>query len=103
MLLALIVAVIFGIHIFENIFSYFGKSFTNYSFNEANQIYSLEVLSKNKLDILEKNKNLINFYFNKDGNEYSYRLIFRSKKELYQTKETLEIISDIVSVKVDLN
>ena len=52
---------------------------------------------------MEKNKNLINFYFNKDENEYSYRLIFRSKKELYQTKETLEIISDIVSVKVDLN
>ena len=103
MLLALIVAVIFGIHIFENIFSYFGKSFTNYSFNEANQIYSLEVLSKNKLDILEMNKNLINFYFNKDENEYSYRLIFRNKKELYQTKENLEIISDIVSVKVDLN
>ena len=43
MLLALIVIVIFGIYIFDNIFSYFGKSFTNYSFNEANQLYSLEV------------------------------------------------------------
>ena len=103
MLLALIVAVIFGIYIFENIFSYFGKSFTNYSFNEANRMYSLEILSKNKLDIIENNKNLLNLYFNKDNKEYSYRLIFRNKKELYQTKETLDNISDIVSVKVDLN
>ena len=52
MLLALIVIVIFGIHIFDNIFSYFGKSFTNYSFNEANQLYSLEVLSKKKVDLI---------------------------------------------------
>jgi len=103
MLLALIVAVIFGIYIFENIFSYFGKSFTNYSFNEANQIYSLEILSKNKLDLIENNKNLINLYFNKDNKEYSYRLIFRNKKELYQAKNSLESISDIISVKVDLN
>ena len=103
MLLALIVAVIFGIYIFENIFSYFGKSFTNYSFNEANQVYSLEILSKNKLDLIENNKNLINLYFNRNNNEYSYRLIFRNKKELYQAKNSLESISDIISVKVDLN
>ena len=103
MLLALIVIVIFGIHIFDNIFSYFGKSFTNYSFNEANQLYSLEVLSKKKVDLLENNKSLINLYFNKESGEYSYRLIFKNKKELYQVKDTLDKSSDIVSIKLDLN
>ena len=103
MLLALIVIVIFGIYIFENIFSYFGKSFTNYSFNEANQLYSLEVLSKKKVDLIENNKNLINLYFNKENGEYSYRLIFKNKKELYQVKDTLDNSSDIVSIKLDLN
>ena len=103
MLLALIVIVIFGIHIFDNIFSYFGKSFTNYSFNEANQLYSLEVLSKKKVDLIENNKNLINLYFNKENGEYSYRLIFKNKKELYQVKDTLDNSSDIVSIKLDLN
>tara|TARA_B100001248_G_scaffold210755_1_gene164955 strand:- start:3327 stop:3971 length:645 start_codon:yes stop_codon:yes gene_type:complete len=103
MLLALIVIVIFGIHIFDNIFSYFGKSFTNYSFNEANQLYSLEVLSKKKVDLIENNKNLINLYFNKENGEYSYRLIFKNRKELYQVKDTLDNSSDVVSIKLDLN
>ena len=103
MLLALIVLVIFGIHIFENIFSYFGKSFTNYSFNEATQIYSLEVLSKNKIDIIENNENLINFYFDKEKNEFSYRLIFKNKKELAKLKIFLENSSDVLSIKADLN
>ena len=103
MLLALIVLVIFGIHIFENIFSYFGKSFTNYSFNEATQIYSLEVLSKNKIDIIENNENLINFYFDKEKNEFSYRLIFKNKKELAKIKIFLENSSDVLSIKADLN
>ena len=103
MLLALIVIIIFGIHIFDNIFSYFGKSFTNYSFNEANQLYSLEVLSKKKVDLIENNKNLINLYFNKENGEYSYRLIFKNRKELYQVKDTLDNSSDVVSIKLDLN
>ncbi len=103
MLLALIVIVIFGIHIFDNIFSHFGKSFTNYSFNEANQLYSLEVLSKKKVDLIENNKNLINLYFNKENGEYSYRLIFKNRKELYQVKDTLDNSSEVVSIKLDLN
>lgn len=103
MLLTLIVLVIFGIHIFENIFSYFGKSFTSYSFNEANQSYSLEILSKSKLDFIENNKNLINFYCNKNNEEYSYRLIFRDKQELHKIKGSLENISEIISIKADLN
>ena len=60
-------------------------------------------MSKNKIDLIENNKNLINLYFNKNNNEYSYRLIFRNKKELYEAKNSLESISDIISVKVDLN
>ncbi len=103
MLLALIVIVIFGIHIFENIFSYFGKSFTNYSFNEANQSYSLEILSKKKLDHIENNKDLINLYFNKDNEEFLYRLVFKNKKELYKIKVDLEKLSEIISIKADLN
>ena len=103
MLLALIVIVIFGIHIFENIFSYFGKSFTNYSFNEANQLYSLEILSKNKVELIENNENLINLFFNKDNGEFSYRLIFKNKKELYQVKDSLNNLPDIISIKLDLN
>ena len=103
MLLTLIVVVIFGIHIFENIFSYFGKSFTSFSFNEANQAYSLEVLSKKKLDFIEDNKGLINLYFNRDSEEFSYRLIFKDKKELYKVKLSLENISEIISIKADLN
>ena len=103
MLLALIVIVLFGIHIFENIFSYFGKSFTNYSFNEANQLYSLEILSKNKVELIENNENLINLFFNKENGEFSYRLIFKNKKELYQVKDSLNNLPDIISIKLDLN
>ena len=103
MLLALIVIVIFGIHIFENIFSYFGKSFTNYSFNEANQLYSLEILSKNKVELIENNENLINLFFNKENGEFSYRLIFKNKKELYPVKDSLNNLPDIISIKLDLN
>ncbi len=103
MLLALIVIVIFGIHIFENIFSYFGKSFTNYSFNEANQLYSLEILSKKKVELIENNENLINLFFNKENGEFSYRLIFKNKKELYQVKDSLNNLPDIISIKLDLN
>ena len=102
MLLILIVGVTFGITILEKISNYFGKNLTEFSFNEASQIYSIEITSKVKIKELEDNKNLINFYFEKNSEEHFYRLVFKHKKDLNQIKDLLYNNEQVLSIKTDL-
>ena len=55
------------------------------------------------MELIENNENLINLFFNKENGEFSYRLIFKNKKELYQVKDSLNNLPDIISIKLDLN
>lgn len=102
MLLILLVGVTFGITIIEKISNYFGKNLTEFSFNEASQIYSIEITSKVKIKELENNKNLINFYFEKNSKEHFYRLVFKNKNDLNQIKDLLYNNEQVISIKTDL-
>ena len=71
--------VIILVKILQKISNSFGKSFYSMSFNEGNTSNTLEIISKKKIDIIEKSENLANSLSDNDLNEYTYRLNFHNK------------------------
>ena len=67
-----------------------GKKMFSLSFEEGNITHEINIKSKTKIEILENNKNLIQFYQSKDPVQYNYNLVFSEKSELNKLKEKLE-------------
>ena len=78
LLLALILFVVFGIKISDNIVRKFGGSLFQFSFGDGNNPYLLEVTSSEMLSDLKNEKSMIYFYFDKKNNNYIYRFVFKS-------------------------
>ena len=102
-LVVCIVIVIFLVKIFQKISNKFGNSFYSMSFNEGNTTNTLEVISKKKIDIIEKSENLANSLSDNDANEYTYRLNFNNKESLEQFKKKLKDDQDIQKINVVYN
>ena len=79
----------------------YNKSFYNISFNEGVALNSIEVHAKEKIDIIEKNKNLKNTISQPDQNEFIYRLAFENKEQLHAFKKEIEGIKGVK--KIDVN
>ena len=82
LLLVIVFLTIIGIEIFQ----YFGKFF-NYkifqlSFNEGVSNNILEISSTIKNKKIQENKNLVESYYSKSDNLYSYKLVFEKKDDL---------------------
>tara|TARA_X000000368_G_scaffold36990_1_gene26998 strand:- start:592 stop:1230 length:639 start_codon:yes stop_codon:yes gene_type:complete len=67
-----------------------GKKMFSLSFEEGNITHEINIKSKTKIEILENNKNLIQFYQSKDPVQYNYNLVYSEKSELNNLKEKLE-------------
>ena len=67
-----------------------GKKMFSLSFEEGNITHEINIKSKTKIEILENNKNLIQFYQSKDPVQYNYNLVYSEKSELNKLKEKLE-------------
>ena len=76
------------------------KSFFNSSYDEGSIKHIMEVKSKSQIDFLNSNKNLENYYFNKEENFYNYRLLFDDKNTLNLLKDKLNTNSNIQSIDV---
>ena len=100
-LILIVVAVIFGVKIVQRIAKSYNKSFFNLSFNEGVSLHMLEVHSKEKIDLIEKNENLKVLITQPDQNQFIYRLAFENKKQLEVIKDQLEKIKSIK--KIDIN
>lgn len=79
----------------------FNMSFYTTSFNEGTDLNIMEIMATNKIDILEKDKNLKNLIELKDNNEILYRLGFENKNELIKLKNKIETNNNIK--KIDIN
>ena len=87
----------------QSVFKKFNKNFYSLSFNEGNINNVLEIVSKKKLDLIEKNDNLINYFVDTDTGEYSYKLTFSDKKSLEQTRDLLDTEKNITKINVTIN
>ncbi len=81
----------------------FGKSFYNVSFNEGNVSNTLEIVSKKRLDKIEKHENLVNYFSDFESKQYNYRLNFANKESLEKFRDELSKEKDIEKINVVLN
>ena len=81
----------------------FGKSFYSVSFNEGNVSNTLEVVSKKRIEIIEKSENLINYFSDVESSQYNYRLNFTNKESLEKFRDKLSEEKNIEKINVVLN
>tara|TARA_B100000575_G_C22955234_1_gene552274 strand:+ start:145 stop:762 length:618 start_codon:yes stop_codon:yes gene_type:complete len=96
----LIILIVKGI---QTLSKKFGKSFYNISFNEGNVSNTLEIVSKSRIDKIEKSQNLVNSVSDIEGGQFTYRLNFTNKDSLENFKESLIKEKDIEKVNVVFN
>lgn len=96
----LIILIVKGIQILSK---KFGKSFYNVSFNEGNVSNTLEVISKKRVEAIEKSDNLVNYISDINSQQYIYRLNFVNRKSLEDFRDGLAKEKDIHKVNVVLN
>jgi hypothetical protein len=96
----LIILIVKGIQILSK---KFGKSFYNVSFNEGNVSNTLEIISKKRIEAIEKSENLVNYISDINSQQYIYRLNFANKNSLDSFRNSLTEEKDIEKVNVVVN
>ena len=101
-LIALTTLVIIGVKYLQNFFKdKRHKNFYNVSFNEGIDLNQIEIITKQKIDILDVHENLKSLVIDEELNEIIYRLAFEDKKKLNDLKNDLEGNRNIK--KIDVN
>ena len=80
----LIIVVIFGIKIAEVVLKKINIDIYQYSFGDGNLNYTLEINSKEKLEDLLSEHQVINFFHDEENKIFNYRIIFKSKTDLLE-------------------
>jgi len=101
-LFLLVVLVIFGIKIADRFFSIFNISIFQYSFGDGNLAHTLELNTSEEIDNILQSKNVIYFFFDKEKNIYSYRLVFKNQKELLDYQNLLKKEKRVLSIRADM-
>ena len=96
----LIILIVKGI---QTLTKKFGKSFYNVSFSEGNVSNTLEIVSKKRIEAIEKSENLVNYLSDTSSQQYIYRLNFTDKNSLDSFRNSLAEDKDIEKVNVVIN
>tara|TARA_Y100001970_G_scaffold234020_1_gene292080 strand:+ start:7951 stop:8568 length:618 start_codon:yes stop_codon:yes gene_type:complete len=97
------VIIIFLVKFLQIFLNKYGKSFYNISFNEGNTSNTLEIISKERIEYVEKSDFLINSMIDNPGNEFTYRMAFNNKKELQDFKKKLDNQKNVEKINVIYN
>ena len=97
------IIVIFLVKFLQKFSNKFGKSFYNMSFSEGNISNSLEVSSKEKIDLIENSEFLVNSFSDPNAENYTYRLSFNDKDSLQEFKNKLNNNKSIEKINVVFN
>tara|TARA_Y100000816_G_scaffold292471_1_gene287925 strand:+ start:2299 stop:2940 length:642 start_codon:yes stop_codon:yes gene_type:complete len=81
-LTVLLVIVIIIVFVVDKFYSRRGKKIHNLSFEEGNDLFTIEIESNKKLEEIENNNLLINKIFIKEKNFFFYRLTSSNKKDI---------------------
>ena len=77
------------------------ENFYNISFSEGVDLNQVEIVSSDKIAIIEDNKNLKSLIYNSETGEYLYRLAFQDKEPLKDFQSEIENLKSIK--KIDVN
>ena len=102
-LVVVTVIIILVVKLFQILAKKYGKSFYNMSFNEGVSTNTIEITSKGKIDLIEKNEFLISSFDDLDEKKVIYRLNFENKKDLQSFKENLNKVDNIEKINVIYN
>ena len=97
------ILIIILVKIVQKISNKFGKSFYSMSFNEGNTSNTLEVISKKKIEVIEKSEYLVNSLNDNENSQFTYRLSFNDKSSLEEFKSKLNNDQSIQKVNVVYN
>ena len=97
------VIVIILVKVIHNISKKFGKSFYSISFNEGIDTNTLEIITNKRVEIIEKNEQLVNYSSDTVENKYVYRLNFNNRKALEEFKNKLNADKDIQKINIVFN
>jgi len=95
------IIIIYVVKFAQNISKSYGKSFYNISFNEGVSLNSIEIVSSQKIEIIEKSNNLVSLYEDKNISEITYRMAFETKTQLEDFK--LKVDQEKSIKKIDIN
>ena len=76
-------------------------NFYNISFSEGVDLNQVEIISSDKIEIIEENKNLKSSMHNSETGDYLYRLAFQDKETLKDFRNEVENLKSIK--KIDVN
>ena len=82
LLLVVVFITIIGIEAFQFFAKYFNLKIFQTSFNEGVSNNVLEISSSKKNMKIQENTNLVESYYSKSENLYSFKLVFKNKNEL---------------------
>ena len=77
-----------------------GKNLFSLSFEEGSNVHIIEVKAHTAIDLLNDNKNLVQFFSSKNPISYNYRLIFSNKEEMNNLKKSIEENKDIENIEI---
>ncbi|MDC3233248.1 DUF4956 domain-containing protein [Pelagibacteraceae bacterium] len=97
------IIIIVLVKIVQKISNKFGKNFYSMSFNEGNTSNTLEVISKKKIEVIEKSEYLVNSLNDNENSQFTYRLSFNDKSSLEEFKSKLNNDQSIQKVNVVYN
>ncbi len=95
------VIIIFLVKIVQKVFQKYGKSFYNVSFNEGMPLNSMEIFTKEKIELVENSNNLSSSFRDDVNNEIIYRLNFENKNQLKAFKEKIEGTKGINKININ--
>ena len=98
----LIIVVIVGIKLAEIILAKINFNIYQYSFGDGNLNYTLEINSKEKLEVLLRDNKVINFFHDEENKNYNYRLVFNSKAELINFEKNIKNNKNIINTRADI-
>jgi len=96
------VILIVVIRFVQKIYNKNNKNFYNLSFNEGVALNTLEVTSKEKINLIEDSSKLIKIIYDKESG-YNYFLIFQDKESLLEFKKSVEQNIDIIQINTSLS
>jgi hypothetical protein len=97
------IIVIISVRIIQIISNKYGKSFYSMSFNEGIVSNTIEVISKNKIDLIEDNDHLVSYLSDASTNKYVYRLNFNNRNSLKKFKEAIKNDQNIEKINIIYN
>ena len=99
-LIIITVLIILILHFIQKNLKKNNNSFYNLSFSEGIDFDEIEILSNSKIDKIEDSEHLKSSIFEKESNQYIYRLSFENRDQLNNFKKEIEENDQIKKIDV---